>query len=78
MLEIGDDGPGMPLETQRNLFTPSASDGTGHGLGLPLSKRLVELLGGELSLKKTDSSGTKFLVRLSGRHVPTTMPPPRP
>ncbi|MBW2263978.1 MAG: HAMP domain-containing histidine kinase [Deltaproteobacteria bacterium] len=77
ILEITDDGPGIPEKNRETIFKPSDSSpkGTGHGLGLPLSKRLVELLGGELELGQTDPSGTTFVIRLSGRHIPTSMPP---
>ena len=78
LLEIEDDGPGIPTSRHESLFTPSLSDGSGHGLGLPLSRRLVELLGGELNLARTGSDGTTFLIRLSGRHAPTSLPPQEP
>jgi signal transduction histidine kinase len=36
----------------------------GSGLGLPLVKRIVELCGGEISVKSEMGKGTEFIVRL--------------
>jgi len=49
LLEVRDTGPGVPAELLPRLFTPfttSRADGT--GLGLALSQRLVERVGGEI------------------------------
>lgn len=51
VLEIADNGPGVPEELRPRLFTPFTTtrpDGT--GLGLALSQRLVERAGGEIGL----------------------------
>ena len=37
----------------------------GTGLGLPLSKQIIELLGGKISFDSTYGAGTKFIVELS-------------
>ena len=50
VLEIADNGPGVPEVLRPRLFTPfttTRADGT--GLGLALSQRLVERAGGEIS-----------------------------
>ncbi|MDD5629122.1 MAG: ATP-binding protein [Elusimicrobia bacterium] len=47
VLEVSDDGPGIPAELLPRLFTPFAkSSGGGAGLGLATVKRLAELYGG--------------------------------
>ncbi|HNY27581.1 MAG TPA: ATP-binding protein, partial [Candidatus Sumerlaeota bacterium] len=53
--EVQDTGPGIPREDQERLFEPftqARGNATGGvGLGLYISRKLVELLGGELSLR---------------------------
>ncbi len=65
-LQLCDDGPGLPQRVQDHLFEPFISVGKagGTGLGLAIVRDLSELLGGEVSLDKTDSSGTCFRLRL--------------
>jgi len=49
--EVIDEGPGVPdeeLERIFDIYLTTAEDGRGLGLGLPLSRRLARLLGGEL------------------------------
>lgn len=51
VLEISDNGPGVPAELRPRLFTPFTTTRTdGTGLGLALSQRLVERAGGEIAL----------------------------
>lgn len=58
--DIEDSGIGISIENQQSLFQPfSQGDGSvarrfgGSGLGLALSKRICEALGGKLELKKS-------------------------
>jgi signal transduction histidine kinase len=51
VLDIADNGPGVPEELRPRLFTPfTTTRAGGTGLGLALSQRLVERAGGEVSL----------------------------
>jgi signal transduction histidine kinase len=77
IIRIKDDGPGIPEESRNDIFDPTraSAKGTGHGLGLPISKRLVELLGGDLTLDASGPDGTTFKVRLAGKHKTPSMPP---
>ncbi|CAG4920522.1 unnamed protein product [Acidocella sp. C78] len=62
LIEIGDDGPGLPERARANLFRPftgSARSG-GTGLGLAIARDLVRAHGGELSLVATGDRGTQF------------------
>jgi PAS domain S-box-containing protein len=62
--EIRDTGPGIPASQLKELFKPfvqadssrSRSHG-GTGLGLVISKRLVELMGGEIGLESEEGRG---------------------
>lgn len=53
--EVHDQGPGVPEELREKIFEPferfDPLSGTGSGLGLPLSRRLAEILGGKLSVE---------------------------
>ncbi|MBW2291203.1 MAG: HAMP domain-containing histidine kinase [Deltaproteobacteria bacterium] len=62
-LRIRDNGPGMSEEVRRRIFDPfytTKSDGT--GLGLALSKKVVESHGGSMEVQADSSSGTEFLL----------------
>lgn len=65
---VRDDGPGIPAEVQERIFEPferfDPGSGVGTGLGLPVSRRLAEVLGGELSLSSAPGEGAVFTVRL--------------
>jgi signal transduction histidine kinase len=63
-----DQGPGVPATELEHIFDIYASkkdgDLRGVGLGLPLSRRLARLLGGELLAVATDGAGGEFRLRL--------------
>lgn len=69
-LSVADTGPGLPPGDVEAVFRPFARLGAetteieGTGLGLALSKNLVEAMDGELEVARTDSSGTEFAIRL--------------
>lgn len=77
VIRVEDDGPGIPPEKVETMFHPEAGSarGGGHGLGLPLSKRLVEVLGGELRLASTSEEGAVFEIVVPGIHSRTSGPP---
>ena len=65
--EIEDTGIGIPVSRQASLFTPfTQADGSttrkhgGTGLGVAISKQLVELLGGEIGFQSKENEGTTF------------------
>jgi len=70
-LSVRDSGIGIPIELQNKLFQPfvQADASTtrrfgGTGLGLFISKRLVELMGGSLTLRSAAAEGAEFIVTL--------------
>jgi signal transduction histidine kinase/CheY-like chemotaxis protein len=75
---VRDTGPGMTAEQCAKLFQPftQADMSTtrkhgGTGLGLTISRKLVELMGGEIGLESEPGVGTTFFftVRMSVGHV---------
>jgi PAS domain S-box-containing protein len=58
---ISDSGKGIDADIQRRLFTPFAtSKQSGMGLGLSISKNIIEEHGGDLLLKHSSSEGSVF------------------
>jgi PAS domain S-box-containing protein len=68
---VSDTGVGIPHESLERLFLPfEQADGSttrkygGTGLGLTISRRLAELMGGTLSATSTPGQGSRFMLRL--------------
>ena len=66
-IEVSDDGPGIPSRSQERVFklfqTVSAAERGGTGIGLALTKRLVESHGGKIRLESDDHArGSTFHV----------------
>ena len=65
ILEVSDNGQGIPPEVQKRLFDPFFSTReTGTGLGLPIAARIVEKHGGLLQYQTWPGHGTTFGVVL--------------
>ena len=67
MIEIKDTGQGIPTEEQATLFErfrQGSHKRSGSGLGLYLSRRIVEAHKGTIEVKSELGKGSVFLVRL--------------
>jgi signal transduction histidine kinase len=64
-IEVADTGPGLPDKVASRLFEPVESEkgGDHSGLGLAISRNLVERMNGHLTCTSTPQ-GTHFLIRL--------------
>jgi signal transduction histidine kinase len=62
---VEDNGGGIPAEAAGRIFTPYfTTKSSGTGLGLAMSRRIVEQWGGEIWFKGAEGGGTRFFVRL--------------
>lgn len=69
LIDIADDGAGIPPHARERLFQPfsgSTRDG-GTGLGLVIAREIVNAHGGELTLVETGENGTTFRIDLPAR-----------
>jgi two-component system NtrC family sensor kinase len=66
-VEVRDDGVGMPAEILKNMFEPfftTKERGRGLGLGLAISRRIVEHHQGHIDVKSELGRGTSFTITL--------------
>lgn len=69
VVEVADDGPGIPPEILPRVFTPfftTRPDGT--GLGLPLVQKAIVNHDGTIEVSSRVGEGTRFLIRLPLHH----------
>ena len=59
IVEVTDSGPGIPEEIQAKVFQPNFSTKTdGMGIGLAITRKVIEDLDGRISLRSTVGEGT--------------------
>jgi signal transduction histidine kinase len=65
-ISIADHGHGIPSAFQRNIFTPSftTKKDLGTGLGLWVTKSMIEKHGGRISFRSKEGRGTVFSILL--------------
>jgi signal transduction histidine kinase len=65
---VEDQGPGFDSQDTEHIFdvyfTQAGEERMGHGLGLPLSRRLARLLGGDLTGANRPGGGASFVLTL--------------
>jgi signal transduction histidine kinase len=66
VIDVTDNGPGIPDRVRPSLFKPFAgrTGGSGSGLGLVIASEIVTAHRGQLTLHATGSDGTTFRVTL--------------
>lgn len=82
-IAVRDTGPGIPTEAQALIFEPfrqvtgdvDVSPVPGTGLGLSICRRMVALMGGELTLESEAGSGSTFAFTLPVHAVEGTEAP---
>lgn len=83
-ITVRDTGIGMSPEQLRSLFKPFNRLGleqsaiAGAGIGLSLSRDLVEMMGGRIDVVSEVDRGTEFTISLPGPHVAPSGAPPSP
>jgi len=74
-ITVTDTGMGMDEETKARIFTPFyTTKSRGIGLGLAVTKRVVEAHGGTISVQSTPSVGTSFTVAVHTADTMASMP----
>lgn len=82
VFSVADTGRGIPSERLPELFSPfvqlsaAGAHTEGSGLGLAISKRLVEAMGGTISVSSRTGRGSTFEVRIPVASPPSLSSPP--
>lgn len=69
VMKVNDTGVGMSEELMKRIYMPferaaNADNADGYGLGLPIAKGIVTMIGGTIDVKSTLGEGTTFTVTL--------------
>ncbi len=82
-VSVDDTGPGIAADKQEGIFDAftqvdgsSTRDHGGTGLGLAITRRLVDLMGGRISLRSTPGQGTVFTFELTLAKARRSLPTP--
>jgi signal transduction histidine kinase len=82
-IDVRDDGIGLSSDEQAHLFDrffrarqPGTQEVEGTGLGLPITRLLVERQGGQITVTSAPGQGTTFSFTLPVAHMPHPSTPP--
>ena len=73
ILEVNDDGPGVPEDVQPRIFDPfftTKEVGKGTGLGLTVAYAIIQEHGGRITVQSQPGEGASFFVALPGSDGP--------
>lgn len=75
---VSDSGRGMPADVLTRIFDPffSTKGDGGSGLGLAVSRGIIDRHGGSIEVESMPERGTTFTVRLPRCPEPSSVPPP--
>jgi signal transduction histidine kinase len=69
-LYVEDSGPGIPADRVSRIFEPTYSTKKGgHGLGLALVRKIVQMHGGDIQVQSTPGEGLRMTL-----HIPNALP----
>ncbi len=77
VLSVSDNGPGIPADDQAGIFetfSRQRSGREGSGIGLAISRRIVDGHGGRIEMRSTLGKGTVFEVRLPASEAEAVEP----
>ena len=67
-VSLSDSGPGIPIEERERVFemfhrldSSDAREVYGHGLGLPMARKLLEAMGGRIRAEPNENTGTRIV-----------------
>lgn len=67
VIAVDDNGPGVPAHLREKIFEPyftTKPTGVGTGIGLSISKSVIEAHGGTIALGTSEEGGAQFTIRL--------------
>ncbi len=64
VIDVSDNGPGIPDAVRSRLFQPFAGSSRGSGLGLAIARDLARAHGGDITLLSTGATGTHFRIAI--------------
>lgn len=69
IIEVSDNGPGIPLNELENIFRPfyrtsTAANEQGFGLGLSLAGQIIKLHKGSIEVRHVETGGSLFIIML--------------
>ena len=65
VIEVADNGPGIPKDVIENVFVPFfTTKKEGSGIGLSLSRQILRKLGGNLKVTSAEGNGATFVISI--------------